>query len=108
MKIWVFSNQFFTSLDIATQSLFAFYAGRDDRAAATAVFRRTLSLALLAGVVVCVALLARRAAVPSLFRCGPEGNSRWGKLESCGGSRERACQYGGGSCVGAWGRVGVG
>ncbi|KAL4526800.1 hypothetical protein Ndes2526A_g01231 [Nannochloris sp. 'desiccata'] len=38
-QIWVFSNQAFTCLDIATQSLIAFYLGRDDKPSAAAVFR---------------------------------------------------------------------
>lgn len=66
-QIWVFSNQTFTSLDIATQSLIAFYLGRGDRASAAAIFRRTLGLTLVAGVGVMCALLGAREALPGVF-----------------------------------------
>ena len=66
-QIWVFSNQAFTSLDIATQSLVAFYVGRGDRASASSVFRRTLSLTLVAGVFVMGGLLAGRGTLPGIF-----------------------------------------
>ena len=49
------------------QSLVAFHLGKGDRPAAAAVFRRTLSLALFAGVVIMCGLLAGRAGLPSIF-----------------------------------------
>ena len=66
-QIWVLSNQAFTALDIATQSLVAFHLGRGDRAAAAAVFARTLGLAVSAGVLICGLLLANAAALPGVF-----------------------------------------
>ncbi|KAI7846376.1 hypothetical protein COHA_000087 [Chlorella ohadii] len=66
-QIWVFSNQFFTSMDIATQSLVASNLGKDDRRSAAAVFRRTLTLAVSAGVVICCLLLASRTSLPAVF-----------------------------------------
>jgi putative MATE family efflux protein len=70
-QIWVFSNQAFTCLDIATQSLIAFYLGRNDRPSAAAVFRRTLSLTLVAGVVIMCALLSSRSMLPGIFTRDP-------------------------------------
>ncbi|KAL4548701.1 hypothetical protein Ndes2526B_g01254 [Nannochloris sp. 'desiccata'] len=70
-QIWVFSNQAFTCLDIATQSLIAFYLGRDDKPSAAAVFRRTLSLTLVAGVVIMCALLYSQSMLPSIFSRDP-------------------------------------
>lgn len=66
-QIWVFSNQAFTCLDIATQSLIAYYLGRNDKASAAAVFRRTLTLTLVAAVVIFGALMASRGALPGIF-----------------------------------------
>lgn len=70
-QIWVFSNQAFTSLDIATQSLVAFHLGKADRRSAAAVFRRTLSLALFAGVLILGLLLAGRHSLPGVFTKDP-------------------------------------
>ena len=66
-QVWVFSNQAFTCLDIATQSLVAFYLGRNDKASAAAVFRRTLSLTLVAAVVIFGALMISKDAIPGVF-----------------------------------------
>lgn len=66
-QIWVFSNQAFTSLDIATQSLVAFYLGRTDRASAAAVFRRTLTLTVAAGLAIMCLLLACQQTLPAIF-----------------------------------------
>eukprot|EP00887_Chlorella_sp_A99_P007431 scaffold2.g7431.t1 len=70
-QIWVVSNQLFTSLDIATQSLFAFYIGRNERRTAVGVFRRALALAVVAGVAVCGLLVARSTAFPAMFSRDP-------------------------------------
>ncbi|KAI3426457.1 hypothetical protein D9Q98_008824 [Chlorella vulgaris] len=66
-QIWVFSNQFFTSMDIATQSLVAFHLGKGDRRSAAAVFRRTLTVAVAAGVLITGGLLASQASLPAVF-----------------------------------------
>lgn len=66
-QIWLFSNQAFTCLDIATQSLIAFYLGRGDRGSAADVFRRTLTLALFAGVVIAAGLLVAGGSLPAVF-----------------------------------------
>lgn len=59
--------QFFTSMDIATQSLVAFHLGKGDRGAAAAVFRRTLALAVGAGLVIMCLLFAARTSLPGVF-----------------------------------------
>lgn len=66
-QIFIFSNQAYTSLDIATQSLVAFYLGRSDKQRATDVFIRVSQLALMASVVVMAGLLAGRASLPAVF-----------------------------------------
>lgn len=66
-QIWVFSNQAFTSLDIATQSLVAYCLGRDDRASAAAVFKRTVVLAIGVAFLLTIALMIGRTALPSIF-----------------------------------------
>jgi Na+-driven multidrug efflux pump len=66
-QIWVFSNQAFTSLDIATQSLVAFFLGRGDRASAAGVFRRTLTLATSVAVLVTLGLLLGQQTLPAIF-----------------------------------------
>jgi putative MATE family efflux protein len=66
-QVWVLSNQAFTSLDIATQSLVAYHLGRGERGAAAAVFRRTLTLTAGAGVAIAAALLATHAELGALF-----------------------------------------
>lgn len=66
-QIWVVSNQAFTSLDIATQSLIAFYLGRSDTRAAAAVFRRTLGLTAWAGVMTMLALFVYRGNLAAIF-----------------------------------------
>ncbi|PSC70934.1 MATE efflux family isoform A [Micractinium conductrix] len=66
-QIWVLSNQAYTSLDIATQSLVAFHLGKGDRRSAAAVFRRTLRLAVGAGVVIMGGLLAGQHSLPAIF-----------------------------------------
>lgn len=66
-QIWVFSNQAFTSLDIATQSLVAFYLGRGDRASAADLFKRTISLTFAIAVVIMFGLLAGEKALPAIF-----------------------------------------
>ncbi|EFN56262.1 hypothetical protein CHLNCDRAFT_57674 [Chlorella variabilis] len=66
-QIWVFSNQAYTSLDIATQSLVAFHLGKGDRRSAADVFRRTLSLAVFAGVLIMGGLLAAQTSLPGVF-----------------------------------------
>lgn len=66
-QIWVFSNQAFTALDIATQSLVAYYLGRKDVAQAANVFRRTLSLTVIAGVVLTAALMLGAKTLPTVF-----------------------------------------
>ena len=69
--IWVMSNQAFTSLDIATQSLVAFYLGRGDRRNAAGVYNRTLRLAVSIGVAVTAALLLNASALPAVFSRDP-------------------------------------
>jgi Na+-driven multidrug efflux pump len=49
------------------QSLVASNLGKDDRRSAAAVFRRTLTLAVSAGVVICCLLLASRTSLPAVF-----------------------------------------
>ena len=66
-QIWVVSNQAFTSLDIATQSLVAFYLGRSDKESASAVFKRTLSLTLVAGIIILSCLFHFRHNIATLF-----------------------------------------
>ena len=66
-QIWVFSNQAFTCLDIATQSLIAFYLGRNDKRSAANVFRRTLTLTLIAAVVIMTGLLCAGGTLPGIF-----------------------------------------
>ena len=66
-QIWVFSNQAFTSLDIATQSLVAYFSGQNDKAAAAAVFRRTLTLATSVAILLTLLLLLGRTWLPSVF-----------------------------------------
>lgn len=66
-QIWVFSNQTFTSLDIATQSLVAFYLGKGDRKSAADICQRTLALCLVTGVVIAATLLATRDMLPTIF-----------------------------------------
>lgn len=157
-QIWVFSNQAYTSLDIATQvraasparrraaagagrepwagqrgalsragqeqaggptrrllplcplllpalqSLVAFHLGKADRRSAAAVFRRTLSLAVFAGVVIMCALLAARTALPSVFTPDAavvhqvELVRRWGGGLQRGGI-DAGCCWGGGERV---------
>jgi len=70
-QIWVVSNQAFTSLDIATQSLVAFYLGKGDKVSASQVFLRTSALTIFAGVVIMTLLLICRHALPSLFTSDP-------------------------------------
>lgn len=50
-----------------TQSLVAFHLGKADRRSAAAVFRRTLSLALFAGVAIMCGLLAAKSSLPAVF-----------------------------------------
>lgn len=71
LQCWVFANQLFTALDIATQSLVAFYLGRGDRRTAAAVFNRTLSLSLVAGVAMCGLLLSQQKNFPAVFSKDP-------------------------------------
>jgi putative MATE family efflux protein len=66
-QIWVFSNQAFTALDIATQSLVAFYLGSKDTKQAASVFKRTLSLTVIAGMVIMIGLLFGANALPGIF-----------------------------------------
>jgi len=66
-QIWVFSNQSFTSLDIATQSLVAFYLGRSDQRAAASVFRRTMALTVAAGLIIMVVLVYSQHSLPGVF-----------------------------------------
>ena len=49
----------------------AFHLGRGDRRAAAAVFRRTLSLAVSAGMVILALLLANASALPGAFSKDP-------------------------------------
>jgi Na+-driven multidrug efflux pump len=49
------------------QSLVAFHLGKGDRRSAAAVFRRTLSLAVFAGVVIMGCLLACQSSLPAVF-----------------------------------------
>lgn len=70
-NIWVVSNQTFTSLDVATQSLVAFYIGHGDRNSAAQVFLRTSALTACAGIVVMAALLFYKETLPTVFTSDP-------------------------------------
>lgn len=70
-QIWVVSNQAFTSLDIATQSLVAFYLGKGDRESASQVFLRTSALTVFAGIIIMSTLLLCRHILPSMFTSDP-------------------------------------
>lgn len=70
-QIWVVSNQAFTSLDIATQSLVAFYLGKGDKGSASQVFLRTSALTIFAGIIIMSMLLVCRHALPSIFTSDP-------------------------------------
>lgn len=70
-QIWVVSNQAFTSLDIATQSLVAFYLGKGDKKSASQVFLRTSALTLCAGILITSVLLVCRHALPAMFTSDP-------------------------------------
>ena len=70
-QIWVVSNQAFTSLDIATQSLVAFYKGKGDRQSAGRVFLRTNTLTVFVSVIIMGSLIAGRNALPQLFTQDP-------------------------------------
>jgi hypothetical protein len=49
------------------QSLVAFHLGKGDRRSAAAVFRRTLTVAVAAGVLITGGLLASQASLPAVF-----------------------------------------
>ena len=66
-QIWVVSNQAFTSLDIATQSLVAFYLGTSDKRSAASVFHRTMTLGSIAGVIITASLFFWRNTLPAIF-----------------------------------------
>ena len=70
-QIWVVSNQAFTSLDIATQSLVAYYVGRGDKDSAREVFNRTSALTLVAGIMVMSVLLYCTGSLPAIFTSDP-------------------------------------
>ena len=70
-QIWVVSNQAFTSLDIATQSLVAFYKGKGDRQSAGRVFLRTNALTVFVSVIIMGSLVAGRNSLPALFTQDP-------------------------------------
>lgn len=70
-QIWVVSNQAFTSLDIATQSLVAFYLGQGDKESASRIFLRTSALTIFAGILVMSVLLLCRQTLPSMFTSDP-------------------------------------
>jgi hypothetical protein len=57
----------FASFPASLQSLVAFHLGKGDRRAAAAVFRRTLTLAVGAGLVIAAALLAAQGSLPGVF-----------------------------------------
>ncbi len=70
-QIWVVSNQAFTSLDIATQSLVAFYKGKGDRQSAGRVFLRTNALTVFVSIIIMGSLIAGRNSLPALFTQDP-------------------------------------
>ena len=60
-------SHLFHSSPASLQSLVAFHLGKGDRRAAAAVFRRTLTLAVGAGLVITAALLAAQGSLPGVF-----------------------------------------
>ena len=70
-QIWVVSNQAFTSLDIATQSLVAFYKGKGDKQSAGRVFLRTNALTVFVSVIIMGSLILGRNALPQIFTQDP-------------------------------------
>ena len=70
-QIWVVSNQAFTSLDIATQSLVAFYKGKGDKQSAGRVFLRTNALTVFVSAIIMASLIAGRNKLPALFTQDP-------------------------------------